>query len=620
MQVSIVSVDHTLFAENYLTASETVFHIGPPIDAHEIIQRKYKDRLKKILIAINVSHLEVRNIWKIEKIDWIASLTMLTKLVLVKNKVTNFPPMKRLLFLKSVELSEMRRLKSVGKELGSAPALCSLEVECCRSFKSITKEFIVGVTSTSDKHPAGASLRFHTLRVERCPLVMTDLIGDLAGLRILSWTDLGEWEKTRPRQVWKIEKIDWIANITMLTKLVLWNNDVTNFPLMNKLLFLESVELRNIDRLESVGKELGSAPALCSLEVGSCKNFKSITKEFIVGVTSTCDKHPTGASLRFHTLRLAGCPFVMTALMGDLAGLRILSLTNICQLEIKFPALGGFVHLEELTVEYNNYRNFAPVEELSCLTFLKRLVLNHIYIKSVEGICALTALEYLRLSHIYISRLPDEVGQMTHLRTLEIIMCDRLEDLPSAIATLPLLESFSVSRSEADFLEGMGPWIVYPDTFMFRRVSRMLPFMKSLKSLKVSGVEDENGVLLAHVLQTWPPPLLETLHFFPHLHSFILPDQYSFFKDVWDSMPVVEIWESEGLETYDCMAVVEIWQGQVSKAEAFVCGTHAVMGRESFVSLLNKDVLKIIVSHVLGRVPQRFSIHDLVDDQQIGSS
>ena len=587
---------------------------------------KYKDRFKKIFIAKNVSHLELNNIWKLKKIDFIVNLTMITKLVLNSNEVSNFPVMKKLVFLKSVELSKMDRIKSVGKELGSAPALCSLDVDWCMNFKSITKEFIVGVTSPSEKENGGVSLRFDTLRLRGCAFVMTDLMGELAGLRILSLSNISGTENKQPLKIWRIEKIDWIMHITMLTELVLHDNDVTNFPLMNKLLFLESVKLSDMDRLNSVGKELGSAPALCSLEVVNCINFKSITKEFIVAVTSTSDKDNGGVSLRFHTLRLMCCPCVMTALMGELAGLRILSLTWNCRLEIKFPALGGFVHLEELSVTDNFYSSFAPFEELACLTSLKRLVLKKLSLKSVEGICALTALEYLRLEHIHISRLPDEMGQMTQLRTLKIITCDELEDLPNAIATLPLLESFSVRVSEADDLSeaedlfGMGTLIVYRDTFMFRRLSRMLPFMKSLKSLKVSGVQDEDGVLLAHALQTWPPPLLETLHFFPHLKCFILPYKYCFFNDVWDSMPVVEIWDSDGLETYDCMSVVEIWQMQVCKAEAFVCGTHVVMGRESFVSLLNKDVLKIIVSHVLGRVPQPFSIHDLVDDQQIGSS
>jgi len=41
------------------------------------------------------------------------------------------------------------------------------------------------------------------------------------------------------------------------------------------------------------------------------------------------------------------------------------------------------------------------------------------------------------------------------------------------------------------------------------------------------------------------------------------------------------------------------------------------MGAASLVLWLHKDVLKMIVAQLLGRVPQPFSIHDLVDDKQI---
>jgi len=392
--------------------------------------------------------------------------------------------------------------------------------------------------------------------------------------------------------VLKMKKIDWIVHLTMLTKLVLKGNEVTNFPSMKKLLVLNSVHISNMHHLKRVGKELGSAPALCSLDVHNCGTFKNITKAFIVGVTA-------GSSLRFHTLRVTRSPLIMIDSMAKLAGLRILYIADTWPLQIKFPALGSFLHLEELTVKHNSYSIFSPLEELACLTSLKRLVLQNLPIQSVEGISALTALEYLRLSDIDISRLPDEMGQMTQLRTLKIIRCDWLEDLPTSIATLPLLESFSVSTTQANIRMAS----MFPDTFMFRRVARMLPFMKRLKSLQVAGLEDEEGAVLAHALQTWPPPLLAKLHCFPHLYKFVPADQYGVLMHAWD-----------------CMAVVEVWQGQVFKSEAFVCGTHAVMGRESFVSWLNKDMVRTIVSHVLGRVPPPFSISDLVYDQQFGSS
>ena len=181
MQVSNPSLDPTFVVGNDLT-SEAVVRIGPPVYADQKIDIHSKDESNEIVVAINVSQLELCNVLKMKNIDWIVHLTMLTKLVLKGNDVTNLPRMTKLLVLSSVHISNMHHLKRVGKELGSAPALCSLDVHNCRTFKSITKAFIVGVT-------AGASLRFHTLRVTKCPLVMTAFMGDLAGLRILYISD-----------------------------------------------------------------------------------------------------------------------------------------------------------------------------------------------------------------------------------------------------------------------------------------------------------------------------------------------------------------------------------------------------------------------------------------------
>jgi len=138
---------------------------------------------------------------------------------------------------------------------------------------------------------------------------------------------------------------------------------------------------------------------------------------------------------------------------------------------------------------------------------------------------------------------------------------------------------------------------------MFRRAARMLPFMKSLKTLQIAGVEEEESVVLAHALKTWPPPLLETEQFFPPLCRSVAAE---------DSHMLMHAW--------GCMTVVKEWQVAVLPAQAFLCGTHAAMGAASQVAWLHRDVLKMIVAQLLGRVPRPFTIHDLVDDNQIRSA
>ena len=119
------------------------------------------------------------------------------------------------------------------------------------------------------------------------------------------------------------------------------------------------------------------------------------------------------------------------------------------------------------------------MEQLACLTSLERLVLQNLLMESVDGLGQLTSLTYLRLTDLDVEYLPDEMGELSRLRSLKIKRCDWLEDLPTAIDTLPLLEVFRLSTTQANIC--MAP--MFADTFIFSRAARMLPFMKSLKTL-----------------------------------------------------------------------------------------------------------------------------------------
>jgi len=107
--------------------------------------------------------------------------------------------------------------------------------------------------------------------------------------------------------------------------------------------------------LKSVRKALASAPALCSLDVHNYRVFTTITNSFIAGVTRVWGMDFATTALRFHTLQVTKCPFVIPRRMSNLAGLRILYLADTCPLQIKFPAMGCFVYLVELTVNHNSY-------------------------------------------------------------------------------------------------------------------------------------------------------------------------------------------------------------------------------------------------------------------------
>ena len=188
MQAENTLSSPTWVLEHDLTTIPSVV-IGPPVYGHQTTEHNTRDKSKDITIASNVSELELSNLFKLSKITCIAKLTMLTKLVLKGNDVTTFPSMSKLPLLLSVHISNMHKLKSVGKAVASAPALRSLDVHNCRVFTTITNSFIAGVTSVGGMDSARTSLRFHTLRVTRCPLVIPRQMGDLAGLRVLYLAD-----------------------------------------------------------------------------------------------------------------------------------------------------------------------------------------------------------------------------------------------------------------------------------------------------------------------------------------------------------------------------------------------------------------------------------------------
>ena len=322
----------------------------------------------------------------------------------------------------------------------------------------------------------------------------------------------------------------------MFTKLVIKGNDVSTFPSMNKIPLLLSVHISNMHKLKSVNKVVASAPALRSLDVHNCRLFTTNTNSFIAGVTRVSGMDSARTALRFHTLRVTRRPLVIPRQMGDLAGLRVLYLADTCPLQIKFPALGSFVDLVELTVKHNSYSNFPPAEELACLTSLERLVLQNLPIESVEGVYLLTALVYLRLTDLDMSHLPDEMGQLSRLRCLKIKRCDWLEDLPASIGTLPVLETLHVSTTPANIRNAA----LFADTYMFRRTARLLPYMLSLQTMQVSGPQEEEGQALAHVLKTWPPPLLQTVQFCPPLRLFVTDEDDHMKMDAFACAAVVQ--------------------------------------------------------------------------------
>ena len=291
---------------------------------------------------------------------------------------------------------------------------------------------------------------------------------------------------------------------------------------------------------------------------------------------------------------MSRCLLVLPVHLQGLVGLRVLSLSEISKTQREFPRLASFVRLAELSVKHTAYSNFPPPADLASLGALQRLVLQNLPIEAVDGIWLLSNLRDLRLTDLDITHLPDEIGRLSRLAVLKLKQCNWLEDLPTALRTLPALAWLVLSTTP----ENIRDPLLFSDTYMFRRTARLLPCMPGLRSLHVRVLGEDEGLALALALRIFPPPLLASVLFVPSLRGFLSDNDAA-------------------LRGLPCAAIVGAWQLAVRKAEAFVCGSQPHMGAHSLVALLNRDVIKLIVSAVLGRVPQGSTFHDLVDDAQL---
>ena len=145
-----------------------------PVDSH-----------KSVVIDRNVSELWLVNLVRILKLHTLGQLSQLTKMELKDNSVRAFPNLSWLRLLSVVKFSCMHELKMLGSRLASAPALASLDVHNCSRVVRITPNFVRRVTAGP-----GGVVRFHTLRVNRCPLEIPGHLEGLVGLRILLLSEI----------------------------------------------------------------------------------------------------------------------------------------------------------------------------------------------------------------------------------------------------------------------------------------------------------------------------------------------------------------------------------------------------------------------------------------------
>jgi len=389
----------------------------------------------------------------------------------------------------------------------------------------------------------------------------------------------------------EMTKLPELNKLLGLKRMQLNFNIVDAFPDMSKLFALTEIELTRMHSLKSLGDNIGRAPALASLDVRRCYNLRLMPRSFTEGVTRV-EGHGSveGAAImrrRFKVLRVMNCPLWIPSHIKKLVGLVVLHMNKPCGMQTKFPPLKSFVDLRELVVKNTSYDEWPAAEDMAALVSLQLLEVANMLIDVIpECIGLLAGLTELRIDDLDIVHLPRSVGNLLRLETLALKRCDWLLDIPECIAALPALRRFSLGVSA----EAMQRNEMFPLTFMFLRVAAILPLMRGLQKLSVTGMTPAEGVVLARSLKAWTPARLEQVRFRPTLRALGAPSAH--FAAEEDEMQSTE-WKD--------IDMVRKFQNDMRKIEAFVCGVDTVMGAMSTIPDLNQDVLKRIMDEVCFR-------------------
>ena len=317
--------------------------------------------------------------------------------------------------------------------------------------------------------------------------------------------------------------------------------------------------------------------------VGGLENLKSLAVgadfDDFCGVESECIREipaSIGELGALRELRLQGLTNVeeLAEGMKRLTGLEVLCVEG-CGMQAVPGWIGEMGGLRELTLGKLAVEELP--EEMGRLPGLQTLELK--YLGALEEVPAsvggLTGLESLEIDQCYaLGELPASTGRLTGLLEL-YVWNTAMRDMPASVEALTALRRLTVG--------GCGH-----SSKAYKTLARCLPSMRLLGSLDLRTEAEEDGLAIGRSLRAWPPPRFREcsksyasgeLRLRGHWRGLGLPAEAAEWRDI---------------------RIAEHLREQQSKVAAFASGLHRRLGAGSMVSQLDEQVLVLIAEEVLG--------------------
>ncbi|KAL3746822.1 hypothetical protein ACJRO7_015720 [Eucalyptus globulus] len=242
---------------------------------------------------------------------------------------------------------------------------------------------------------------------------------------------LGENRFANDSKAWDL--IKRAQNLKVLS--LSWCQGITTIPNFSKCLGLERLTVaycNNLKRIESFGDLL----SLFKLKIVNCKGLANMPKDI-------------GALVKLERLSLRGC-YGLRELPGSLGNLPSLigldlSGTSISKLPKSIEKLKS-LNILHFANTNDSIQQFPS--GISTLINLKELDLSMQHGMTGEipiEIRALSSLRILNLERTGICKIPRTINMLHHLQTLNLLSCDRIEELPELPTSLTHLLLKSVS-------------------------------------------------------------------------------------------------------------------------------------------------------------------------------
>ncbi|KAL3701237.1 hypothetical protein R1sor_019259 [Riccia sorocarpa] len=226
-----------------------------------------------------------------------------------------------------------------------------------------------------------------------------------------------------------------IGNFIKLKEVDIWDTGLRSLPKsFTKLSNLQSLSLRDLQKLELLPEDIENLQSLESLDIWNCAIER--LPESIGDLCSLRTLRFPGSSL--HTLPES---------LGRLSGLTALELSNCEKLTTLPEAIGELSSLASLDLSGSSLHSLPEsLGRLSGLTSLEVTKCGNL--KTLpETIGELSSLASLDLSGSSLHSLPESLGRLSGLRRLEMKDCENLKTLPETIGDLTSLESLGISSS-----------------------------------------------------------------------------------------------------------------------------------------------------------------------------